>query len=306
MPQHFFIAGVDIGATNVRVAIANSDGGIEARRLMPFPGGPPEQLLERIGRTLDDLARGVWVGARAAAIGVVVPGAVDPAAGAVSTAANLPGWGDVPVEALLGRPRGVPVATENDANAAAIGERWLGAAKGIDDFVFIAMGTGIGAGVVVDGRLHRGGHFLAGEVAFFPMSPAQLEQPGWGHCFEADVGGRAMAAKAVELLGDHATVGELFDAAYRGRETAAAWLHSVQRELAMAVVSIAALLDPQMVVFGGGVVRAQGERLLGPVRDAALRCLPARPRIVASQLGDDAQLIGAIRIALDRIEGRPQ
>ena len=203
MPQHTFIAAVDIGASNIRVAIANADGEIEARRATPFPGGPPEQVLERIGRTIDDLARGVWVGARAAAIGVVVPGSVDPAAGTVSTAANLVGWGDVPIETLLGGPRGVPVAMENDANAAAIGERWLGAAKGLDDFVFIAIGTGIGAGVIIDGKLHRGSHFLAGEVAYFPMTPEELREPGWDHCLESDVGGRAMQAKAIELLGEH-------------------------------------------------------------------------------------------------------
>jgi glucokinase len=302
VPQHTFIAAVDIGATNLRVAIANPDGEIEARRVMPFPGGPPEQVLDRIGRTIDDLARGVWVGARAAAIGVVVPGSVDPAAGTVSTAANLPGWGDVPIEAVLGAPRGVPVAMENDANAAAIGERWLGAAKGLDDFVFIAMGTGIGAGVVIDGKLHRGAHFLAGEVAFFPMTREQLQQPGWQHCLEADVGGRTMAAKAVELLGTRAKVADLFDAAAAGEERAAAWLHGVQDELATAVASIAALLDPQAIIFGGGVALAQGERLLAPVREAASRCLPAQPRIVLSELGDDAQIIGGVRLALDRLQ----
>ena len=132
MPQHRFIAAVDIGATNIRVAIANADGEVEARRVTPFPGGTPEQVIERIGRTIDELARGVWVGAAAAAIGVVVPGSVDPESGVVSTAANLQGWGDVPIEALLGGPRGVPVAMENDANAAAVGERWLGAAKGLE------------------------------------------------------------------------------------------------------------------------------------------------------------------------------
>lgn len=302
MPQHRFIAGVDIGASNVRVAIANTDGEIEARRVTPFPGGPPEQVIARIGRTIDELVRGVWVGAAVAAIGVVVPGSVDPDAGVVSTAANLPGWGDVRLESLLGVSRGVPVAMENDANAAAVGERWLGAAKGLSDFVFIALGTGIGAGVVIDGKLHRGSHFLAGEVAYFPMTTEQLREPGWEHCLESDVGGRAMQAKAVELLGEHAKVSELFDAASSGDGRAAAWLGGVQEELAMAVASIATLLDPQAIIFGGGVANAQGERLLGPVRESALRCLPSQPRIVLSELGDDAQMIGAIRLALDRLE----
>jgi predicted NBD/HSP70 family sugar kinase len=302
VPQHRFIAAVDIGATNVRVVIANADGEIEARRVTPFPGGTPEQVIGRIGRTIDELARGVWVGAAAAAIGVVVPGSVDPDAGVVSTVANLEGWGHVRIDGLLGVPRGVPVAMENDANAAAVGERWLGAAKGLGDFVFIALGTGIGAGIFVDGKLHRGAHFLAGEVAYFPMTREQLREPGWEHCLESDVGGRAMQAKAVALLGERTKVSELFDAAASGDERAASWLRQIQDELAMAVTSIGALLDPEAIIFGGGVASAQGERLIGPIREAALRCLPSQPRIVRSELGEDAQIIGAIRLALDRLE----
>jgi glucokinase len=300
--QQQFIAAVDLGATNARVAIADADGEVHARRAMPAPTGPPEDALARIGRTVDDLARSIWTGARAAAIGVALPGAVDPARGVVSTPANLPGWGNVPVAALLRKGRDVPVAVENDANAAAVGERWLGAAKGTDDLVFVALGTGIGAGVVLDGRVHHGAHFLAGEVAFFPMTREQLRAPSWNNGLEAVVGGRAAAAMAVELLGEGAKAVELFDAAYAGHAGAAAWLCEVQEYLAMAVVSIAALLDPQTVVFGGGVAMAQGERLIGPVREMALSALPAKPDIVLSTLGEDAQLLGAVRLALDCLE----
>ena len=299
--QQQFIAAVDLGATNVRVAIADADGEIHARRAMPFPGGTPEDALARIGRAADDLTRSIWAGSRVAAIGVALPGAVDAAGGVVSTPANLPGWGDVPVARLLGEPRGVPVAVENDANAAAAGERWLGAANGLDNVVFIALGTGIGAGVVMDGRLHRGAHFLAGEVAFFPMTREQVRAPGWDACLEGLVGGRAAATKAVALLGEGATPGDLFDAAYAGHGEASAWLREVQEYLAMAVVEIASLLDPQAVVFGGGVAMAQGERLIAPVREMALRCLPAKPSIMLSALGEDAQLLGAVRLALDQV-----
>jgi predicted NBD/HSP70 family sugar kinase len=260
-------------------------------------------VIARVGRTVDELVRGVWVGAKVAAIGIVLPGAVDPAAGVVSTPANLPGWGDVRIGALLGVPRGVPVAMENDANAAAAGERWLGAAKGLDDFAFIALGTGIGAGVYVGGRLLRGAHHLAGEVAYFPMTREHLAHADWQHCLEGEVGGRAVSARAVELLGEHAKAADLFDAAEAGDERAREWLRQTTDYLSMATVSIAALLDPAMVVFGGGVIAAQGERLLGPVREAAARALPAPPRIVASSLGDDAQLLGAVRLALDVLEG---
>lgn len=298
MPQRF-IAGVDLGATNVRVVIANEDGEIEARRAMPFEGGDPERTIDRIGRTVDELVRGVWVGAKVAGIGIALPGTVDPARGTVATAANLPGWGDVAIAEQLGRPRGVPVAVENDANAAAVGEGWLGAAKGLTDFAFIALGTGIGAGLWLGGRLHRGAHFLGGEAAFFPMTRAQILAGGWDNNLEALVGGRAIAAAAASLLGDGAKPHDLFEAAYNGDPEPAAWLAALQEHLAMAVADIVALLDPQAVVFGGGVAAAQGERLLGRVRDLVHGATPRRTRIVLSELGEDAQIIGAVKLALD-------
>ena len=298
---HTFIAAVDLGASNMRVVIANEDGEIEARRHGPLPAGSPEEVLASVGRTVDDLVRGVWVGAKVAAIGIVLPGVVDPAGGSVASVANMPGWDSVPIADLLGVPRGVPVAMENDANAAAVGEGWLGAAKGMRDFVFIALGTGIGAGLVLDGRLHRGAHFVAGEVAFFPMTREQLRAGDWEHCLEGQVGGRAAARRAIELLGRHAKAADLFEAAKAGDAAAVAWLTETQEYLAMAVADVAALVDPEAVIFGGGVAMAQGEWFLGPVRDLAVRCTPGRPKITLSSLGEDAQIVGAVRLALDKL-----
>ena len=298
---HRFIAGVDIGASNVRVAIANEDGEIEARRSSPFEGGTPDEVLRRIGRTIDDLARGVWVGAQAAAIGIALPGTVDPARGTVESAANLPGWGAVPIVEIMSGGNRLPVAIENDANAGAVGEGWLGAARGLKDFVFIALGTGIGAGVVLDGKLHRGGHFLAGEVAFTPMTRGHLREPGWDNCLEGIVGGRVHAAKAVEALGERARASDLFDAARAGDPSAGAWLREVQEYLAISMSAIIALLDPEAVVFGGGVAMAQGEFLVGPVRDMALRSTPFGAKVLRSELGEDAQLLGAVKLAIDRL-----
>jgi glucokinase len=298
------MAGVDLGASNVRVVIANEDGEIEARRAAPLAAGSPEEVLARIGKTIDELVRGVWIGNKVAAIGVALPGAVDPRGGTVSSIANMPGWNDVPIAELLGGPRGVPVAIENDANAAAVGEGWIGAAKGLRDHVFIALGTGIGSGLVLDGRLRRGAHFLAGEVAFFPMTREQLRAGDWQHCLESVVGGRAAAAKAIELLGQHAKTADLFDAAKAGETDAAGWVSEVQEYLAMATVDIIAVLDPQAVIFGGGVAAAQGEWFLGPIREMVHRCTPLRTKISASELGEDAQILGAVRLAMDAL--RPE
>jgi len=301
--QHRFIAGIDLGATNVRVAIANADGEIEARRSVPYPGGEPEGVLRLIGRTIDDLARGVWTSASAAAIGMALPGMVDPERGTVASAANLAGWGDVDIGDVLARPRGVPFAAENDANAAAVGERWLGAARGMRTFVFVALGTGIGSGVVIDGRLHHGAHLLGGEIAYFAMAAEHVRSPGWQHCLEGVAGGRAAAARAVELFGEGAKTSELFDAAASGHEAARAWVRETQELLAMAFTDIAALLDPEAIVMGGGMAMAQGEAFIAPIREMVAACTPAKTKVMLSTLGEDAQILGAIRLAADRLDG---
>lgn len=299
-----FIAGIDLGATNVRVAIANTDGEIEARRHFPTPTGSPRDALNKISRTIDDLVRGVWVGARIDALGIVLPGMVDPDAGVVASVANLPGWNDVPLAEILsggadGKQRRV-VAMENDANAAAIGEGWTGAARGLKHYVFIALGTGIGAGVFIDGKLHRGAHFLGGEIAYFSMSPEQVRTGGWQHNLESLVGGHAAEENAHALIGAHARAADLFEAAQAGQRDASEWLTQVQEYLAMAVVDVCALLDPEMVIFGGGVIAAQADAIVDPVRDLVHRNTPIRTKISVSELGEDAQLIGAMKLALDR------
>lgn len=298
-----FVAGVDLGATNMRVAVATPEGDIEARRAVPLPAGAPDDVLRAVVRTVDDLARGVWVGASAAAIGVALPGVVDPAGGTVASVANLPGWDDVPVVKLVAAGRDIPVAIENDANAAALGEGWKGAAQQLRDYVFIAHGSGFGAGVVIGGRLHRGARFLAGEVAYMPMSRDQLRSRAWKDTLDGMVGGLAAERRARELLGEGARGADLFEAARAGHEGAAAWVAEAQDYIAITVCDIAALLDPEAVIFGGGVAVQQGEWFIAPVRERVNARMPAPPNIMLSKLGADAQLMGAIRIAAAALGG---
>ncbi len=297
-----FIAGVDIGATNVRVVITNEDGEVEARRATPVAADDsPDRVLRSIGKTIDDLARGVWVGASVGAIGVALPGTVDPARGLIATPANMPGWGDVRIAQARGEPRHVPVAVENDANAAAVGEGWLGAARGLSDFAFVALGTGIGTGLWLNGRLHHGAHFLAGEVAFFPMTREHLHVRDWQHNLEGIGGGRALDRRARELFGERASAVQLFVAASSGHKEASSAVRRAQEYLAMAIADIIALLDPQAVIFGGGVATAQGEPFLATIRELAHQCTPVKTKIVLSELGADAQILGAVKLAIDAV-----
>jgi predicted NBD/HSP70 family sugar kinase len=232
-----------------------------------------------------------------------LPGVVDPAQGTVASPANLPGWGQVPVARILSGDDRVPVALENDANIAALGERWRGAARDWRTFVFVALGTGIGAGVVVDGRLHRGARFFAGEIAYLPTGRSHVRGP-----FDPDVGlegeagGRAIGPRLSRALGREITTEEAFALARHGDPRALAIIGEAQEHLAVALSAIAAILDPDGMVVGGGM-SLQGEFLLGPVREMVHRQVPTKPPLVVSELGEDAQLCGAIRVALDRCTG---
>lgn len=296
-----FVAGIDLGATNLRLAVATLDGAIVARRAGPVDlSRPPDVVVRDIRRQVDEVLRHVWPGARLRGIGMGLPGIVDPARGVVASPANLPGWGAVPVAELLSGDDRVPVAVENDANIAALGERWRGAARDWRTFAFVALGTGIGAGVVVDGRLHRGARLFAGEVAYLATERAHVRGPfDPAACLEGQAGGRAIGRRLTELLGREATAEEAFSLARQGDPRALELVREAQEHLAVALTAIAALLDPDGIVVGGGM-SSQGEFLLGPIREMVHRQIPTRPPIVLSELGEDAQLAGAIRAALDR------
>src|SRR5205085_618768 len=128
-----------------------------------------------------------------------------------------------------------------------------------------------------------------------------LGNPGWDSCLEGIVGGRVYAMKAKELLGEWARAADLFDAAKSAEGPAAEWLRELQEYLAMSVADIIALLDPQAVIFGGGVTIAQGEDFVAPIRDMALRSAPFGAKVLVSTVGEDAQLLGAIKLAIDRL-----
>ncbi len=177
------VIGIDIGGTKTALLSCDATTGDEIGRdrfLTPAEAGPNGLITclhEAIERLLDSdrrRRRDLY------ALGVAVPGPVDADDGRVIVAGNLAGWKDVPLREILHRSYEIPVWIDQDANAAALGERWRGAAKQMNNFVFLALGTGIGAGIVINGRLHRGYHQAAGETWKFRDEPgASREKPGW-------------------------------------------------------------------------------------------------------------------------------
>ena len=303
---------VDMGASHLRFVLASADGQIlhEARERVNSESGPQgviSQIRGGIARLVElEPACGALRG-----IAIGVPGGVDPGTGRVLDANNVPGWHEVDMGRELENAFGVPVFLDNDANMAAIGEHWRGVASGIDNFVFIALGTGIGSGLFVDGRICRGRSGFAGEL--FRMN---LEWSRWSEEFpdtgylEAHVAGRGIAIAGREVLAggngtQAATLAESRDARYvfealrQGNLEARALVDRCFVMLGVGVANVVSILDPELIVFNGGIVQGAPELLLETVERVVGRIHPKAPRIQLSALGDKAQIWGALHTLLE-------
>jgi glucokinase len=298
------VVGIDVGGTKIAMMACDTDQGEEiARQNVETPADAgPESFVDQLGAAIealvDEAGRSM---AQVSALGVAVPGPVDLDDGRVIVAGNLAGWKDVPLQGMLNRRYGIPVWIDQDANAAALGERWRGAARKMHNFVFLALGTGIGAGVVINGRLHRGYHNLAGEVGSFVMGRQHLGKERRGHgSLELLIGGPAIRKEARKIVRKQLTAAEAIDLADEDRRLKPV-ADRVADYLAIAVINIAALLDPQAIIFGGGTASA-GADLIDRVRIRVERELRVVPALMHSILGEDAQLHGAVFGALWQLD----
>jgi len=318
LPDGAWVAAVDMGASNLRFARADGRGQIRpgnAVRVQPERG--PEGIVAQIKSGIESLGRGSrnsirdQVASQLAAIAVGVPSAVDPRTGRVSWANNLPGWRAIDLRGPLEREFGVPVVVDNDANMAALGERWKGVARRAASFVFIAVGTGIGAGVVVDGRLCRGRTGNAGELYRFNVDWRQWARvfPDTGY-FEAHVAGLGIAAAGRRALGGRPVRGAqnlvesrsaefVFEAFGKNDARARVVLERAFTILGVGVANLVCVLDPDLIVFGGGLVKGAWDFMLEIVTRVLKRIHPdIAPPVRLTALGDRAQLYGAAFAAL--------
>jgi glucokinase len=300
--HHGYVAGIDLGPTHTRLAIADLRGELLAHRVLPTPpASDPSRLLDEIATSLRTLMRESQLPAtRLLTVGAGAPGAVDLRTGIVAHAPNLRGWSAVPVATLLTRALGVPVIVENDVNLAILGERWRGVAGGHDNCVFITVGTGIGAGIVVNGELHHGHHFLAGEIGFMCMGAeyvdADLRTRGGG--LESLAGLKALSARwaaPAEVDGD-GWLSALFEAAAGGDAQASRAVQESATLLGIAIANLSVVIDPSLIILGGALV-TQGPRLIDEVRAIVERVVPHASPIVCSSLGQEAPLWGAVLMA---------
>jgi glucokinase len=297
------VLALDLGGTQLRTAVALPDGRLVGRRAEPTPRDA-DAMVEAATRALrtalsEARAQGV---APPTALGISAPGPLDPFNGVLIDPPNLDRrlWGFALARAL-GDELGVAAFLERDTQVAALAEGQFGAARGLDDYVYITISTGVGGGVVTGGRLMRGPDGLAGELGHITVD---LDGPpcgcgARGH-LEATSSGTGIARMARERgLGDvsAAQVAALEDA---GDGDAAVIMGYARRAFAQALVSVVDIFNPTRVVIGGGIAMGQGDRLLDPAREAVERlCFrrqAARVDVVPAQLGDDVGLVGALSL----------
>lgn len=307
-----YVVGIDIGSRVLRFVLGDLRGRVVHRREQRTPTSSRDAILEAIlGGVQRLLVEGHVAPDKLLAIGAGAPGMTDVVQGCVIRAVNLKDWVDVPLRDTLQEVFTVPAMVDNDVNMAALGERWAGCASSQSTFVFVALGAGVGAGIIIDGRLHRGSGWYAGEISHMHLDYRRWNVDyGEQGFLESVAGADAIARHALKLrprggapvlTGDRAAA--VFEAARAGDPRAQAAVQQTAVFLGTAVANIAAILDPALIVFGGGVSHV-GEQLLQPVREVVSRIVPNVPEIRVSAAGDDAQVFGSLYSALQLADAR--
>ncbi len=303
--------GIDVGGTKLSAALFSPDGEIHQRKKVPLDRSGGDEAASQIAALIAEYGAG---GHAPRAIGIVIPGIVFHPSGEV-WAPNIPGWDRYPLRDRVREATGTEVVLDSDRAAYVLGEQWCGAARGAKDVVFLAVGTGIGAGILVDGRLCRGAGDIAGAVGWFALTPEFRADYARRGCFESEASGTAVGERAIAALGsqpsglmpelvDHdlgqVTAETVVEAARRGDAVAAEVLDRAASYLGMGIANIVSILNPEVVILGGGLMQA-GDLLLDPIRREFARW--AQPiaaeqvRLELSALGEDAGLFGAGRLA---------
>lgn len=301
-PAAGYVAGLDVTPSGIRAAVADLTGRIVGEYQLPTPGSHAAGTAERVAVAVDGAAKAAEL-ERTALRQVVIgtPGALDPNTGRLRYAPHLPGWHSPRLDADLADRLGVPVALENDVNLAAVAEQRLGQARGTDDFLLLWAAEGVGAAIVLGGRLHRGHTGGAGEVGYMPLPGAPLirdvrRRNSGG--FQELVGAPAVLALARQH-GISARSAPQAVAAALTAPAGEALLADLADRLATGLAALVAVIDPELVVLAGETPQAGGERLRELVQEGLTGLAVLRPRLVLGSVPGSPVLAGALQSALD-------
>ena len=304
MSSSSYVIACDIGGTTTRVSLVHDDGVLRDINLVPTPASPSALVRTIVGLADKVCAQPGWRTRTALGAGIAVPAAVHPESSAIGPCSNLPGLEGFPLRSALQEALRIPVTLENDANAAALGELTHGAAKDMGDFALVIVGTGVGMGAVINGQLLRGSRGSAGEIGLARFESAS----GGGGANPAQFLHELISGPAVQRMANSlrdrfpdstvalgASATDIFSTASSGDPLGQYALTSCAEHLAQALQVVISVLDPSLVLLGGGV--GSDVNLIRAVSQRVSDLLPAAPTIRGAQLSQNAGLVGAATAA---------
>ena len=315
------VLAVDLGGTKIMTAVVSASGRVLAgERCLTLADEGPEAVIDRLFAALDDILRLENITpTQLGGISIAAAGAVDLKRGLITSSPHLPGWHDVPLKDMVRKKYRVNTYLLNDASAAALGEHRFGAGRGVKNLVLLTVGTGIGGGIIINGRLYQGSSGVAGEIGHMTIDVNGADCTcGHTGCLETFVSGPAIADGAkrrinrgeksslVELAGgkiEEITAEEVGAAAQGGDSLAQSVIAETGTYLGVGLKNVVNIFNPEMIIIGGSVARL-GDRLLDParqvVKETAFRLAARTVRIMPARLGDEAGVLGAAVFALEQ------
>ena len=291
-----YTIGIDLGATFVKMGLIDDLGKVYFRRkIETVLSSNRASLIEAVISNIRDIIE--ISGKSVSGVGIGVPGPVDSKKGIVHYFPNIKGWEEVPLKSILEKKLGLRVELDNDVNAMTLGEFVFGAGQGCNNLVCLTLGTGVGGGIIIDGKLYRGGSMCAGEIGHMPINETGPKcNCGGIACLERYIGNKYILERAKKVFGNNITLEALTSLAKFGNKKAIAIWVDVAEKLSVAIAGVVNLLNPDKIVIGGGVSKA-GEFILNPLRKElkkrAMKDQAAHVKIIAAKLGTDAGIIGA-------------
>jgi glucokinase len=298
---------IDVGGTNIKIALIANSGKIKVKKVFPTGKTQGKDLINTLVSYVENLLKELKLKkSNLSGIGIGLPGTINTVRGLVHSLTNIPGFKNVPLKKILEKKLGCPIFLDNDANLMALGEYYFGAGQRAENVVCLTLGTGVGGGLIINGKLYRGNYFAAGEIGHIPLDEngGRCNCGGWG-CLETYIGNRYLIRKAIHRINKTAktslskvnlTPEKITQAAKKKDKLAIQIWKETGRHLGVALAGVANLLSPDKIIIGGGLAQA-GHFLFKPLRQTIrLRAmaLPAKKvKVVKAQLGEDAGLIGA-------------
>lgn len=293
-----YCVGVDLGATNIKIGLLRQKKLVSKRVLPTKVFSSQKKLIEGICREIRKCVSGAGMRLKdISGIGIGLPGPVDSEEGIVHFFPNIKGWHKVRLREIMRDKMRLPVAIDNDANVMTLAEARIGAAKGKRNVVGLTLGTGVGGGIIVDGKLYRGSSLVAGEIGHIPLNERGPRcNCGGKACLERYIGNRYLLENARRASGSGVTLEGLSRLANRGNRKAIAVWKEMAGHLGVALSGIINFFNPDTVVIGGGVANAGGiilDRVRIVVKERAMPTQAKTVKIVKARLGSDAGMIGA-------------